>query len=668
MPKPYSPPPPPEELTTVEELYLAGQRLEQFHNPSLQPEPYWEEALRRDPDDARVNTAFGLRLLKQARFTEAEAHFRRAIARLCANHTTPKDGEPFYYLGVALQAQAADGAQNLGRQSEAYDAFYKATWSEAWRAPAYFSLAQIAALRGDFPAALRFADHSLEANALDLRALTLKAALLRHTGQPKAALALLDLARRYTDPLDVGLLAEQWLLSGQRLPSALADTLRRHPATGLEAATDYANAGLWQDATTILKFTLETALDKGRVSPLVCYYLADFSERFGDSAKAAEYRRQAMSLPPDYVFAFQWEAIPILRRAIAANPSDLRAPYYLGNLLADWQPKEAIALWQQSAWLDPSFAIVHRNLAVLYSHDEPTNDTLIAIGELEKAVAEPAKYALHFTELDELYAATGYPPEKRLALLEHNHETVLKRDDALSREIGLKVWAGKYDEAIQLMTDRKFAVWEGGTLAVADHWVNAHLLRGRKSLASNNFQAAQADFQAASAIPDNLPNDQESAGRNAEIAYWLGLAFEAGGVGDLTKARQFWQDAATATPESPRHRPDGAISEQLIQTYYQALAQRKLGQNDEADTLFRRLVAAGDRALGQTEPGGDGGAPRRRSSPAARAALAHYAAGLGHLGLGEKEKARQEFTLALKAAPDTLGAKAELEWLKKMEH
>jgi hypothetical protein len=33
---------------------------------------------------------------------------------------------------------------------------------------------------------------------------------------------------------------------------------------------------------------------------------------------------------------------------------------------------------------------------------------------------------------------------------------------------------------------------------------------------------------------------------------------------------------------------------------------------------------------------------------------------LGRLGLGEKEEARQEFTQALQAMPDCLGAKMEL--------
>ena len=399
MPEPYHNPPAPKDLNTVEELCLAGQRLEQFHNPSQSPEPYWEEALRRDPGDARVNTVLGIRKLRQARFAEAETHFHKALERLTANYTTPRDGEAFYYLGVALKAQ--------DRLGEALDAFYKATWSQAWRAPAYFSLAELATLRGDHPAALELVARSLEANALDSRALTLRAALLRHAGQTRRALAVLDYAERQTDPLDAGLMAERWLAQGGRGANELAETLRRHPATGLEVAAGYADAGLWQDGAAFLKFMVGTAKDQTRISPLAYYYLGHFAERLGDAAAAAEYRRQAATMAPDYVFPFQAEAIPVLRRAMQLNPADARAPYYLGNLLYDWQPEEAVKLWEQSAALDPSFAIVQRNLAVAYRHQPPTNDLARAIARLEQAVSGPVKYARHFAELDELYAAAA---------------------------------------------------------------------------------------------------------------------------------------------------------------------------------------------------------------------------------------------------------------------
>jgi hypothetical protein len=63
---------PPAEYKTVEELYLVGLRLEQFHNGIVDPLPYYEEALRRDPSNLQVNTVVGIRLARQAKFAEAE--------------------------------------------------------------------------------------------------------------------------------------------------------------------------------------------------------------------------------------------------------------------------------------------------------------------------------------------------------------------------------------------------------------------------------------------------------------------------------------------------------------------------------------------------------------------------------------------------------------------
>jgi tetratricopeptide (TPR) repeat protein len=655
MPEPVTPPPPPKDIKTVEELYLAGQRIEQFHNPTLEPEPYWEEALRRDPGDARVNTALGIRQLKQAKFTEAEQHFRQALERLTAQYTSPKDGEPFYYLGVALKAQ--------GKHDDAFDNFFKATWSAAWRGPAYFSLAEMATRRGDFSAALDYVNCSLDANALSIRALNLKAAILRHTDRTKEALVVLNTAARIADPLDVRLITERWLAGDKSALAVLTTTLRDHPNTGIETAVEYGNAGLWQDGTAVLTKLADAAADKARISPLAYYYLGHFAERLGNAAKAEAYRRLATEKSPDYVFPFQWEAIHVLRRAMELNPRDARAPYYLGNLLFDWQPEEAVKLWEQSAALDASFPIVHRNLALAFSHQQPTNDTAQAIAQLEQAVSSPVKYAIHFAELDELYGSAGTSPEKRLALLEQNHDVVRKRDDALSREIGLKVFAGKYDEAIQLMTGRAFSVWEGGTLDVAEHWVNAHLLSGQRAVAARQFTAALADLQAARTIPDNLPSDRGGEGRDAEIAYWLGVAYE--GLGDIEKAKASWQQAASAPSQRGGRGGAGGgrgwAPDRSAQRYYQALAQQKLGQSEPAAVIFRELV----NATGQTKPSPEPGSPasRARQNQRSRQAAAHYAAGLGYAGLGEKEKARAEFSAALRTAPDHLGAKTALDRL-----
>ena len=286
MPADVVPPPPPAEIKTNEELYLTGLRMEQFHAPgNADPNAYWQEALRRDPGDIRVNTVLGIDAIKGGRYADAEALLRKALVRATANYTSPKDGEPFYYLGLALKAQ--------GKLDDAYAQLYKSTWSAAWRAPGYFALAEIDSIRGDFNAALQDDDHALEANSLNLRALALKAALLRHAGHKAEALTAVAAVQKL-DPLDVQGMTEQWLATqSPASAAALMTAANEHPETVLEVAADYMNAGLWQDGTTLLTHIASVAPDKSKVSPLVYYYLAYFAGQMHQPAKAGEYDRLA---------------------------------------------------------------------------------------------------------------------------------------------------------------------------------------------------------------------------------------------------------------------------------------------------------------------------------------------------------------------------------------
>lgn len=658
-----TPPLPPADIKTDEELDLAGQRLDQFHDPTYDAAPYWEEALRRDPGDTAAHSALGLLDLRRARYASAEQHYRAALARLTDKYTTPKNAEPFYYLGVTLLGE--------GRSGEAYDAFYKAAWSQEWKGPAYFSLAEIASARGDFAAALDFTDRSLDANALDVRAYGLKAAMLRHLGRKDEVRAVLAVAARKTDPLDVRLMAEQWLATrGADEARPLFATLNAYGPTAQETAAEYADAGLWRDGTDVLVQAVAAAPDKAKISPLVYYYLGHFAEKLGDTAQAAAYRRLATRMPPDYVFPFQDEVIAVLRGAMAADPQDARAPYYLGNLLFDWQPDEAVKLWERSAALDPKFPITWRNLAQAWSHQPGDAARAKAIAALEKAVALGDAYPTHFAELDQLYEAAGTPVEKRLALLETHQAAVVQKDEGLASLIGLETFAGRPGEAIALLEGRTFSIWEGGTrFNTGEAWTDAHLARGLQRYAAKQYREALADFDVALKFPANLRATPILGAnpRQGEITYWTACAHEA--LGQHEQARREWTEVAGATDAAPAGGRGGGrggfgnqVSTRGVQRYYQALALRQLGQPEKAEPILRELLASGAAALKQADApeAGPGFGGRQAQTPRSRSASAHYVAGLGYSGLGEKEKARAEFSAALASSPDLLGAELAL--------
>ncbi len=650
-----TPPPPPQEIKTTEELYLVGLRAQQFHDPNVDPLLYWQEALRRDPGDARVNTVLGITAFTKARYGDAEKYLRHALERLTDRYTTPKDAEAMYYLGATLKAE--------GKNDDAFTWFYKATWSQAWKAASYYSLAQIATSRGDMAAALDFVNRSIDSNALNLRAQNLKAAVLRHLGRSHESLAVLASASHAADPLDVRAMAETYLASpNKEAATRLASTMNDHPATAQETAAEYLNEGLWQDGADVLLQSTLAAPDKSRIHPMAYYYLGYFADKLGKTEDAQQYYRQAMSMPPDYVFPFQNEAIDVLRGAIAANPRDARAPYYLGNLLYDWQPLEATRMWEASAALDPYFAITHRNLAAAYMHPASgaAGDTAIAkaIAELEKAVSLEHKYALHFTELDELYEQAGTPLEKRLSLFQRNASVVARRDDALNRALALQVATGHVDEAIGTMTTHTFAVAEGANLNVVDHWTDAHILRAQTEIRAKRYKEALADLEAAATIPANLPVGSLGGAnaRHTELAYWTGVACE--GSGDPRKAAESWE-RAVAPPQPGAQRRANQLGREAsggsAQAYYQGLAFQKLGQPEKARALFEGLVQSGQKQLQQPAPQAG-----RTGSPRTRTANAHYLAGLGYLGLKNQVRARAELSQAVQISPDLVGARTAL--------
>jgi tetratricopeptide (TPR) repeat protein len=626
LPVPVVPPPPPKDVKTNEELYLAGLRLEEFYNPALEPYPYYEEALRRDPGDTRANTALGILYLKRGMYRQAEERLRAAVARLTFNYTRPRDGESYYYLGVALRSQ--------GHLAAAEEAFQRAAWSAAWHGASFHQLAEMASTAGAYAKALEYADRSLISNSLNLKARTLKAAMLRKLGRTKEALRMAEAVLR-DDPLDAWAVHEAALaklLDGESVSDRESEMLANFrdgaPANALELALDYGRAGCWTEAAGIL----EEGTDSNRLpNPLIVYAHAFSLERMEEQTEALDMLKRAAALPPDEVFPFELDFVDILTWAMEKNPSDSRAPYYLGNLLFDLQPERAIGLWEKSRALDPSFATVHRNLGLAYARVK--NDLPAAVASLEKAVAVNRWDPRLFYELDVLYEVSGVDPTRRLALLGKNHDTVAKLDDALGREIGLLVQTGRFDRALELLRGHHFHVWEGGG-GIYGLWVEANLQRGRRFLDAKKYGEALKDFDAAQAYPANLevaPPSRKAG--SAKTFYLAAVANE--GLGRKTEAASFFEKAA---------RLQAGWSEQ---SYFKGLALARVGKESEATTIFEGLVAFARERLG-TSPSLDFFEKfGEKQSARVHEAQHHFLAGLGLRGLRRDREAAEELKKAL---------------------
>ena len=364
MPTIATEPATPSDISSNEELYLTGVHLAQYRHATRRPEIYWQEALRRDAFDARANTALGEWHMQRGEFAAAETLLRNAIQRLTMLNPNPADGQPFYLLGLVLRF--------MDRATESYDAFSKATWNAAWKAPAHYAQAQTDAADGRWEAALQHARSSLACDSDNLNVRNLLVLALRALGLDDEAADILN-ATRAMDPLD------HW---------------SRHLALGeipadnralLDLVWDYAACGRHETSIALLN-AADASADDGSV-PLVYYTLGYLQRRASRNEEAHQAWQRAAAAPPDYCFPHRLEEMLVLQTTIQAVPTDARAPYYLGNLLYDRRRYgEAIDLWQRAATLDATFPTVHRNLGIAFFNVRGDADAAVAAFNRAQAV------------------------------------------------------------------------------------------------------------------------------------------------------------------------------------------------------------------------------------------------------------------------------------------
>lgn len=636
LPEPVENPKPPGEYKSVEELYLVGLRLEQFHNGIVDPLPYYEEALRRDPMDLRVNTVVGIRLARQALFSEAEKHLRRAVERTARNYTRAKDAEPHYYLGLVLKEQ--------GRLREAEDELWKAAWRDAFQRAAYLELAEIACLRGDYRCALEMVESALDVAGRSCKAHTLKAYILRKLGRQKEAEASLDRAIQL-DPLDAWSVVERCFLNGgEKSALALAERNRGDRLQQLlELAADYSQLGAWEEALVIL--AQADAAGAAYASPLVKYYAGYCHLQLGGTDKARALFGQAAAMPTDYCFPFRHEELRMLTAAADLRPSDANTWYYLGNLYYYLDQRErGIAAWEKAAALNPSHALALRNLGFAYGRIPEKRE--LAARRYEAAIEADPQNVACVLELDKLFEKTNLDAAQRLALLERHLATVRKSDPAMLRLAYLYNETGQYDKSLAILTTRRFHVWEGAA-ALHQPFVDACLLRGLAKLAAGNGAEALEDFKTANTYPDNLqagrPGD---AGQGPKIHYYTSKAYRV--LGDAESARAELRKAI-----------EGRVADGEM-NYYRLLAAGELGDARAEAEQKHRLHSAIE-ALEQPETidayakfGGEN-TPNERVG--LRSAEVAYLRGLEALGDGRLDEAKILFQRALKERPGLIWAR-----------
>jgi tetratricopeptide (TPR) repeat protein len=578
----------PSEVTSTEELYLTGLHLEQYRHATFQANDYYKEALRRDPSDSRNNNALGAWYMKRGRFLKAEEYFRRAISTLTRRNPNPYDGEPYYNLGWALMMQ--------DRTDEAFTAFYKSTWNDAWQHAGYLNLARIAALRGQWDDAMAFIEKSLLKNMHSHTARHLKASILRKQGKVDTAEEWIIESLKL-DPFNFGCLFEKHLLYTQpgsqqnanEVLEELYQTSRNWVHNFIEYALDYSLSGMYEEALHFLQLHTSRA---GETQPMVFYYMGWFAYKMGNKEHAISYFKKAACANPDFCFPNRIEDVPVLQKAMELNPLDAKAPYYLGNFWYDKrQYDEAMKCWELSEQIDNAFPTVYRNLSLAYYNKR--NDKAKALDAMQKAFALDQTDARVLMELDQLLKRTNACYERRLELLNGFPELVISRDDLYLERITLLKMLGHYKEAKSLISNFKFHPWEGGEGKVVSQYLICQLELAKQALIKSTPEEALLYLADAEIYPSNLGEGKLPGTQENDIHFLKGMAYLQ--INDRTKAQLFFKKATNGNTE-----PYQAIfynDPQPDKIFYQGLAWLQLGDRARAFKIFERLIQFGEQHI-----------------------------------------------------------------------
>ncbi len=634
------------EIQTCEELFLTGQHLEQYRHATYDPTAYYREALKRDPSDIRCNNALGLWLIRHGKFEEAESYLRRAVERQLERNPNPYDGEPLYNLGLALVFQ--------GKADEAYDNFYKACWNGAWQDAGYFALARISCMRGEHAEALTEIDRSLKRNWDNMVGRHLKTAILRRLGRKEDAIRFAGESLE-VDRFNFGCLYELFLLTGEDHYSQI---MRGECHNYEEVALDYIAAGLYDEAVSLLEAAVKVC---AATSPMTYYYMGYALTMSGQAEKAREVFGKAAAHSPEYCFPNRLKAILALHAAIAANPQDAKAYYYLGNLWYDKrQHADAIACWERSVALDGNFPTARRNLALGYYNK--LGRVQEAVDHLEKAFALDTADTRLLMELDQLYKRLGRPHAERMALLDKYRPQVDLRDDLYLEYVTLLNQVGRWEEAKEMIDSRKFHPWEGGEGKGPAQYQTSRVEMAKKHLLKGQASQAATLLTECFEYPHNLGEGKLRGAQENDFNYWLGCA-----ESDSEKAQHYFSLASDGISE-----PSDSLyynDQKPDKIFYQGLALLKLGRDAEARSRFNRLVSYGEKhifdkvkldyfavSLPDLLIWEDDLGRRNRIH-------CNYMMGLGHAGLGDKEKAAKYLAEVLAADPNHQGAQCHLAML-----
>lgn len=554
----------PSEYETIEELYINALHLEQYKQHNYDARDYYREALRRDPANIRCNTAMARIALRNGEFDACIQYADKALERLLSRNQHPADTEALYLKGIALTYNAA--------YKEAYEVLHRAAWNQPYRAAAYYELALLDCRMQSWSSAFEKLQVVLSLNTNNHDARCLQAIILQKLGREAEASNEAQIVLQH-DPLNMWaytILHTSTLASDSSSQTYFVQGADRC----LNIVGNYLRGGLYENALQLI--------DAVENDPMLSYYRAFCLTALGRTEEAIAARSQAETQSNALCFPNRLDDIAVLQQAIELAPTDANACYYLGCLYYDrFRYEEAAALWEMCIVRNPNHGKAFRNLALVYF--DKRRDYAGAKMCMETALSLIPNEPRLLFEYEQLLNQMDTPPAKRLAVYEQHAELLTRRDDCWLDRITLLCMLDRTEEAIELTSNRRFHIYEGGEGMLTRQHAWMHVLHGNALYSNGKITEAEAVYRRGTVIPKSYGEAKTFFNQEAHLYYFLGELFSK--QDRMNEAEQAYKTAAVYK---------AAISEISL---FRALALRKLHRFTEAHNVLTEMLDTANHTL-----------------------------------------------------------------------
>lgn len=344
----------------------------------------------------------------------------------------------------------------------------------------------------------------------------------------------------------------------------------------------WAESGLTEEICKLVKgvseYTTLTAMPR---------YLADvLAGRVAD-----EYANEGIAFPSRVI---EWKT---LKEVCTQSKTDFSANFFLGTLLYGRGAYADGNEYMQKAYAIKKDYRICRNLAVVaYSREQDFAKAKAYMEEALKLMPSDEKQMVF--EYVYLLAKIGEKPESVIAIIK---EKGIYRDDIVVELARAYNHLGQPEKALKALHDRAFVACEGGEHYIADQYMYAHYLQGRKLYEEGKYEEAANEFCVATEIPDSLGAGLWNPVKKVPFQYFQAMSYDK--LGDREKAEEILKGYL--------HFRYDYFTNMYLYTYayYDARALEYLGQTKDATELMQNFLASDEKELTKTDMGHFGTTP-----------------------------------------------------------